>query len=76
MIKNNTSQFFLLSVAVLLAACSPDKQDKVKESAASAPLSSVFEKSNTNDKTVEVDINKVKKRTFFKLCQSASDWRH
>ena len=60
MIKNNTSQFFLLSLAVLLAACSPDKQDKVKESAASAPLSSVFEKSNTNDKTVEVDINKVK----------------
>ena len=59
MIKNNTSQFFLLSVAVLLAACSPDKQDKVKESAASAPLSSVFEKSNTNDKTVETDINKV-----------------
>ncbi|WP_049227911.1 NMB0938 family lipoprotein [Morococcus cerebrosus] len=59
MIKNNTSQFFLLSLAVLLAACSPDKQDKVKESAASAPLSSVFEKSNTNDKTVEVDINKV-----------------
>lgn len=59
MIKNNTSQFFLLSVAVLLASCSPDKQDKVKESAASAPLSSVFEKSNTNDKTVEVDINKV-----------------
>ena len=60
MIKNNTSQFFLLSLAVLLAACSPDKQVKVKESAASAPLSSVFEKSNTNDKTVEVDINKVK----------------
>ena len=59
MIKNNTSQFFLLSLAVLLAACSPDKQDKVKESAASAPLSSVFEKSNTNDKTVETDINKV-----------------
>ena len=59
MIKNNTSQFFLLSVAVLLAACSPDKQDKVKESAASAPLSSVSEKSNTNDKTVETDINKV-----------------
>ena len=59
MIKNNTSQFFLLSVAVLLAACSPDKQDKVKESAASAPLSSVFEKSNTNDKTVETDMNKV-----------------
>ena len=59
MIKNNTSQFLLLSLAVLLAACSPDKQDKVKESAASAPLSSVFEKSNTNDKTVEVDINKV-----------------
>lgn len=58
MIKNNTSQFFLLSLAVLLAACSPDKQDKVKESAASAPLSSVFEKSNTNDKTVETDINK------------------
>lgn len=59
MIKNNTSQFFLLSLAVLLAACSPDKQDKVKESAASAPLSSVFEKSNTNDKTIETDINKV-----------------
>ena len=59
MIKNNTSQFFLLSVAVLLAACSPDKQDKVKESAVSAPLSSVLEKSNTNDKTVETDINKV-----------------
>ena len=59
MIKNNTSQFFLLSVAVLLAACSPEKQDKVKESAASVPLSSVFEKSNTNDKTVETDINKV-----------------
>ena len=59
MIKNNTSQFFLLSAAVLLAACSPDKQDKVKESAASVPLSSVFEKSNTNDKTVETDINKV-----------------
>ncbi len=59
MIKNNTSQFFLLSLAVLLAACSPDKQDKVKESAASAPLSSVLEKSNTNDKTVETDINKV-----------------
>ena len=59
MIKNNTSQFFLLSLAVLLAACSPDKQDKVKEFAASAPLSSVFEKSNTNDKTVETDINKV-----------------
>lgn len=59
MIKNNTSQFFLLSLAVLLAACSSDKQDKVKESAASAPLSSVFEKSNTNDKTVETDINKV-----------------
>ncbi len=59
MIKNNTSQFFLLSLAVLLAACSPDKQDKVKKSAASAPLSSVFEKSNTNDKTVETDINKV-----------------
>ena len=59
MIKNNTSQFFLLSVAVLLAACSPDKQDKVKESVVSAPLSSVFEKSNTNDKTVETDINKV-----------------
>lgn len=59
MIKNNTSQFFLLFVAVLLVACSPDKQDKVKESAASAPLSSVLEKSNTNDKTVETDINKV-----------------
>ena len=59
MIKNNTSQFFLLFVAVLLVACSPDKQDKVKESAASVPLSSVFEKSNTNDKTVETDINKV-----------------
>ena len=42
-----------------MAACSPDKQDKVKESAASAPLSSVLEKSNTNDKTVETDINKV-----------------
>lgn len=42
-----------------MAACSPDKQDKVKESAASEPLSSVFEKSNTNDKTVETDINKV-----------------
>jgi len=59
MIKNNTSQFFLLSAAVLLAACSPVKRDKVKESAASVPLSSVFEKSNTNDKTVETDINKV-----------------
>ena len=59
MIKNNTSQFFLLFVAVLLAACSPDKQDKVKESVVSAPLSSVSEKSNTNDKTVETDINKV-----------------
>lgn len=42
-----------------MAACSPDKQDKVKESAASERLSSVFEKSNTNDKTVETDINKV-----------------
>ena len=59
MIKNNTSQFFLLFVAVLLVACSPDKQDKVKESVVSAPLSSVSEKSNTNDKTVETDINKV-----------------
>ena len=59
MIKNNTSQFFLLFVAVLLVACSPDKQDKVKESVVCAPLSSVSEKSNTNDKTVETDINKV-----------------
>ena len=59
MIQNNTSQFFLLSLAVLLAACSPDKQDKVKESVVSAPLSSVSEKSNTNEKTVETDINKV-----------------
>ncbi len=42
-----------------MAACSPEKQDKVKESVVSAPLSSVSEKSNTNDKTVETDINKV-----------------